>query len=92
MRKSTKRTSDTDEFADLSISEEEAVLAARHAFTFLVTCAEGEVEGITLGERIFAAQAVLEHTARVPRLMDTLMEGVGLLSDEDVMAAAAVIS
>ena len=92
MSKTTKRASDTDELADHSISEEEAVLAARHAFTFLVSCAEGEVAGITLGERIFAALAVLEHTARVPRLMDTLMEGVGLLSDEDVMAAAAALS
>jgi hypothetical protein len=33
----------------------------------------GEVEGITLGERIFAARAVLKHTARVPRLLDALL-------------------
>jgi hypothetical protein len=92
MARTTRKKSGDDESADNSISEEEAVLAARHAFTFLTACAEGEIPGITTGERIYAARAVLEHTARVPRLMNTLMEGVGLLGDEDVMTIAAALA
>ena len=90
MTKTTRRKSRSDE-EDNSISEEEAVLAARHAFTFLVACAQGEVEGITTGERIFAARAVLEHTARVPRLLNTILDTAGMLSGDDVDAIAVAL-
>jgi hypothetical protein len=92
MRKTTRRTHDNDELADHAISEEEAVVAARHAFTFLAACAQGEVEGITTGERIFAARAVLEHTARVPRLLNTILDTAGMLSGDDVDAIAAALA
>ena len=91
MARTSKRKSGAGGSGDNSISEEEAVAAARRAFTFLTACADGETPGITTGERIYAARAVLEQAARVPRVLNTLMEGVGLLGDEDVMAIAAAL-
>ena len=91
MTRTARRKSSAAKSDDNSISEEEAVAAARRAFTFLTACADGEISGITTGERIYAARAVLEQAARVPRLMNMLMEGAGLLSDEDVMTIAAAL-
>jgi hypothetical protein len=51
----------------------------------------GEISGITLGERIHAANGVLTHTARVPHLMDALLEDAGMLSEDDAVALAAAL-
>jgi hypothetical protein len=90
-RTARKKKTSADEFADNSISEEEAVLATRRAFTFLTACAQGEIEGITIGERIYAARAVLEQAARVPRLMNVLLEGAEALSEDDLTVIAAAL-
>jgi hypothetical protein len=91
MAKSTGRKAEEDDEDALSISEEEAVLAARQSFDFLVTCMRGEIDGITLGERIHAANAVLTHTTKVPRVLDALLEGAGMLSGDDVVMLGAIL-
>jgi hypothetical protein len=91
MTKTTRGKSESDKLADNSISEEEAVQAAREAFTFLTACMRDEIEGLSLGERIHAANAVLTHTTKVPRLMDALLEGAGMLSEDDVAMIAAAL-
>ena len=78
----------TDGIATVTFNRPEA----RNAFTFLNACVVGEVEGITIFERINAARGVLEHTSRIPHLMDAVMEGAGMLSDEDVLTIAAELT
>jgi hypothetical protein len=86
-----KQETEASEFADNSITEEELLLAARRAFTFLSACVDGEVEDAKVADRIMAARGLLEHASKVPRLFDELLTGVVDLSDEDIGLIATVL-
>ena len=86
-----KEKTEADEAADNSIGEEELLLAARRAFTFLSACVDGEIADAKVTDRIAAARGLLEHAAKVPRLFDELLTGVVDLSDEDVGLIATAL-
>jgi hypothetical protein len=86
-----KEETGADEFADNSISEEELLLAARRAFTFLSACVDGEIEDAKVADRIMAARGLLEHAAKVPRLFDELLSGVVELSGDDIGLIATAL-
>jgi hypothetical protein len=86
-----KEETATDELTDNSITEEELLLAARRAFTFLSACVDGEIEDAKVADRIMAARGLLEHAAKVPRLFDDLLTGVVELSDKDIGLIATAL-
>ena len=86
-----KEETEGDELADNSISEEELLAAARRSFLFLSACVDGEIEDAKVPDRIMAARGLLEHAAKVPRLFDELLSGVGELSDEDLGLIATAL-
>ena len=77
-------STEADEFADNSISEEELLSAARRSFQFLTACVDGEIADAKVTDRILAARGLLEHASKVPRLFDELLAGAVDLSEEDV--------
>ena len=85
-----KDESEGDELADNSITEEELLLAARRSFLFLSACVDGEIADANVADRIMA-RGLLEHAAKVPRLVDELLTGVVELSDEDIGLIATAL-
>jgi hypothetical protein len=83
--------SESDEFADNSITEEELLAAARRSFLFLSACVDGEIAEAKVADRIMAARGLLEHATKVPRLFDELLTGVVELSDEDIGLIATAL-
>ena len=73
-----------DQFIANEIAGEDVRLAARHAFTFLSACVEGQIAEATVGDRITAARSLLEHAARLPDLLGELATFADLASEEDV--------
>jgi hypothetical protein len=61
-----KEETGADELTDNSITEEELLLAARRAFTFLSACVDGEIEDAKVADRIMAARGLLEHAEGAP--------------------------
>jgi hypothetical protein len=86
-----KEETEADELADNSITEEELVAAARRSFLFLSACVDGEIADAKVADRIMAARGLLEHTAKVPRLLDELLTGVVELSGDDVGLIASAL-
>jgi hypothetical protein len=82
---------EADDLADNLITEEELLSAARRSFLFLSACVDGEIADAKVADRIMAARGLLEHTARVPHLLDDLLTGVDDLSDEDVGLIATAL-
>jgi hypothetical protein len=81
----------TKAFTDNAPTDEEVGLAVRQAFTFLTSCVAGEIEEIKVGERIAAANALLQYATRRPDLLADLMNAVGLVGEGDVAATASVL-
>lgn len=81
----------TDQFIANEIGGEDVRLAARHAFTFLSACVEGQVAEATVGDRITAARSLLEHAARLPDLLGELASIAELASEDDVAMVLTVL-
>jgi hypothetical protein len=54
------------------------------AAAFLSACVAGEVAEATVGDRIAAARALLEHAGRLPDLLGELAGGAELATGDDV--------
>jgi hypothetical protein len=86
-----KEETEADEFPDNSITEEELLRAARRSFLFLSACVDGEIADAKVADRIMAARGLLEHAAKVPRLLDELLTGVVELGGGDVGLIASAL-
>jgi hypothetical protein len=83
---------DTDELAGNELSDEEVQTAVSQAFRFLATCAAGQHDGVSVADRINAAQAVLDYAASRPDLIADLVEGASELSGEDIDVIASALT
>ena len=71
------------------VADEEVQLAVRRAFDFLTACVDGKIEGAVVGDRIHAAQAVLQLAASRPDLFADL---VNSLSGGDIDAVVGALA
>ena len=92
MGESSAKDRTLDEFIEHELSAGDDVkLAARRALTFLSACVEGEVADASVGDRIAAARALLEHAARQPDVLGELADAAGLASGDDVAVVLSVL-